>query len=495
VSAKPADLILLLERAWKKRTGKTPFPYQRVDARWLSKRRRGMAFHDPGLGKTLIILLALPLHAPVLVSGPGIAKGKWAKDILEARPDLRPYIVDGRRGFRWPMPGEVAIVNWEGLPYSYREYRNAYLRSLSKSAAVRAEVRHKLRLIRRSRARMTLPHPGTVVVGDELHRCMNPKAFTTIRWRELSAMALHHGGRSWGATGTPLVNRRKELYEVLQAAGLGERAFGSIEEFERLADEDPDEFNRRMRLVSVRRSRADVLPWLPPKTREILPVKLDAAVALRCDQLVAAMRAQGLSLKSLDLAALRMLAAPKSPLRMAVSTVREALAQAKIPAAMELLDELEAQGERSIVVGSAHRKAADEIGARKGWTKITGGEDHAEKFKRAEAFQRGEFDGVAVTYQSAGEAIDLYRGWRSVQVDLPWTMKALDQFESRRQRIGTTATGLLFTWIVADHELEERVAEILRDKAAEIEKHVEASARKSRANLAARTKRPDTVAT
>ena len=477
------DEILARERSWQRRTGKKPYPYQRIDARWLAKRRRGLLFHDPGLGKTIVWLLALPRNAAALVSGPGISKGKWAKDVREVRPDLRPVILEGRREFRWPQPGEVVITNWESLPHSYREFRRAHLRSLSKKAAVRRDVVHELRLIWRSRARLTTPGPGTIALGDELHRTKNGHAKTTIRWRELCAMALAHDGRAWGGTGTPLVNKRRDLWEVLESGGgLGTRYFGTFEVFERLADENPDEFHRRMRLVSVRRARGDVLPDLPPKIRETLPVRLDAAVALRCDQLVAAMKAGGVSLDRLSFDTLRRIAAPKSPLRMAVSTVRAALAEAKIPATMELLDELEAQGDDALLVGSAHRKVVDEVSLRRGWTRISGAESHAEKFKRAEAFQRGDFVGAAVTYPGAGEAIDLYRGYRSVQPDLPWTMKALEQFESRRQRIGTTATGLLFTWIVADHPLEIRVAEILKEKAEQIEKHVDGSARKARAS-------------
>ena len=48
------------------------------------------------------------------------------------------------------------------------------------------------------------------------------------------AMALAHDGRVWGGTGTPLVNRRRDLWVVLQAADLGRRVFGSFEEFERI---------------------------------------------------------------------------------------------------------------------------------------------------------------------------------------------------------------------------------------------------------------------
>jgi SNF2 family DNA or RNA helicase len=475
------DLVLELEKSLLRRTGKSPRRYQRVDARWLTKRRRGLIFHDPGLGKSWILLLALPRDAPVLISCPGVGKGKWEDEVRMVRPDLRPIVLDGRRAFRWPTPGEVVIVNWESLPHSYREMRRAQLRLVTKKAAKdRAEALHEFRLCARSRARLTMPWPKTVVVGDELHRAKNKDAKTTYRWHELSAMALRHGGRSWGDTGTPLVNHRRELWCVLEAAELGRRAFGSFEEFERLADEEPEEFNRRMRLVSVRRARADVLPELPEKVREVLPVRLDEALRLRCDQLAASMKAHGVRQENLTLEALRRFAAPGSPIRQAVSTVRAMLAQAKIPATLELLDELERQGVEAVVVVSAHRGPVDEIAKRPGWTRITGSESHEEKSARSRAFQAGEFRGVAVTYKAAGEVIDLYRAWRGVCVDIPWTVAAMEQFESRLQRIGQTASGLLFTRIVVDHWLERRGEEVLREKQEEIERHVEPTARKER---------------
>lgn len=476
-----SDHVLEFEKSLVRRTGRVPFPYQRVDARWLTKRRRGLLFHDPGLGKSWIWLLALPPRAAALLACPGVAKGKWADEVRTVRPDLRPVIVEGRREFRWPQPGEVVIVNWEILPHSYREFRRAHLRQLAaRRQNKRAEALRELRQINRSRARLTIPYPGTVVIGDELHRAKSETAKLTLRWRELSALALAHHGRSWGGTGTPLVNKLRELYTVLQAAGLGERAFGTMDEFLRLSRDNPGEFRRRLRLCSIRRSRADVLAHLPRITREVLPVRIGEAARQEADRLVAAMRSRGLRLDRLTLENLRQLAAPGSPLKGAVSTVRAALAQAKMPAVLELVHELTATGVDAIVAGSMHKAPALELELLPGWTKITGDEQHEEKFKRAAAFQRGEFCGVALTYAAAGEAIDLFRSWRAIEIDLPWTVARIDQFESRIQRIGQKAAGLLVTRVVADHPLERRCEEILRAKQEEIEAHVEASARKAR---------------
>lgn len=484
------DLVLVFEQSLARRTGKKPFPYQRVDARWLSKRRRGCIFHCPGAGKSWIWLLALPRNAPVLLVCPGVAKRKWASEVRAVRPDLRPFILDGRRAFRWPRPGEVVITNWESLPHSYAEQRRLSLRVLTKARGeAHAKDTRALRLVNRSRARLTLPYPGTVVIPDEAHRANNVDAKTTTRIRELAAMALRAHGACWPGTGTPLINPKrkktggvklKELYAVLQMNGSGEREFGTLAAFEELAEKDQAEFHRKMRNVSVVRTRADILPDLPPIRRDVLPVAIDDATQLRCDQFVHELKRRGIRLENLSIDLLARLGAPNSPTKMAVSVVRAALASAKTPAVMHYLDTLEQQGEGPLVVVSAHRPPIDVISARRGFTRISGAESNDEKGKRAEAFQRGEFRGVALTYQAAGEAIDLYRAWRAVQVDLPWTVKALEQFEARLQRIGQVAAGLLFTTAVAEHPLDRRVAEIIAEKRVEIERHVAASARKAR---------------
>ncbi len=475
------DPVLRREAVFKARTGKVPFPYQRVDIRWLTKRRRAKLFHDPGLGKTIIWLLAVPDGSPVLVCCPGVGKGKWADEVRATRPDLTPVIIEGRRDFRWPFPGEVVIVNWESLPHSHREYRRAQHRLLkARSVKKRVKIRHALRLAARSRVRLTVPHPSTTMIGDEVHRAKNPEAACTMRWQELTGLALHYGGRSWDGTGTPLVNRLAELYAILQSCGLGQRLFGTLAEFLALAEANPREFEARLKRCSVRRTRADVLPHLPPKTREILPVELSEAVRARCDQLTHALRRAGNPVEALTLEALRSLVSPRSPWRKAVSTVRAALAEAKIPAVLELLGDLHAQGVSGIVVASAHRRAVDEIGSLPGWTRITGSESHEEKTRRAAGFQAGDFDGCSGTYRAFGESIDLFRAWRGISVDLPWTVAAIDQFESRLQRIGQKAKGLLFTRVVANHPLELRVEAILREKQEEIERRVETTARKVR---------------
>lgn len=467
------DPILERERDLARRLGKVPFPYQRVDARWLAKRRRGLLFHDPGLGKTWIWLLALPAGAPVVVACPAVAKGKWADEIRQVRPDFRPTVLEGRRMFRWARAGEIVITNWESLPPSHAEHRRAMVRvSHAKRGKAKADALRELRRIHRIRFRFTVPPPGTIVVGDEIHRAKTATTAVTKRWRELSALALHYGGRSWGGTGTPLVNRSEELYTILQASGLGERAFGGRDAFLELAEHDEAEFTRRMRLVSIRRQRQDVLPDLPPKVREILPVELSTITRARCDQLVEAMRREGIPLDRLTLEGLHRLRDPKHPLRDHVSVVRALLAEAKMPAVLELLDELRAS-KTPVVVASAHRGPVDAIARRKGATRISGSEAHEEKYRRAQAFQDGLFDVVAGTYRVFGEAIDLFRAWRGICVDLPWTVASIEQFESRLQRIGQKAEGLLFTRVVADHPLERRVEELLRQKQEAAERLVE----------------------
>jgi len=466
---------LAVEAEMQRRTGKTIKEFQRVGIRHLGLRRAAALLDDPGLGKTIQAIGALPAGCPVLIVCPNGVKGKWAKELRKWRPGWRIVVLGEGMPFRWPQPGEAIIVNYERLPPAHAE-RESLRSRMTASRVETFELEVRYWKVQKARRGLTRPAPGTVAVVDEAHRAKDRDAKVTHRWRELAALLLATdvyacGGRVWLLTGTPLVNRRDELYTVLQAAGLGEALFGDLTRFRAACDSG--DVADRLKLACLRRLREHVLPELPPVEYEDIPVAIDATTRRYCDKIVQLLSRRGVSMRGSSFEQLSAVAGPGGELAGAISSVRERLARLKVPTLAERIDDAEAD-ETPLLVYSAHRAPVDYAGARRNWTSLTEGPE--ENTRRGEAFQTGKFFGCASTYQAGGEGIDLYRAWRMIRVDEPWTPKAVEQSEGRMQRIGQTSTRLLVTRLVADHVLERRVNELLDDKRAEIAASVDAAA-------------------
>jgi SNF2 family DNA or RNA helicase len=456
------------------RRGLRLLPYQRVGAVALAKNPRFALLDDPGLGKTMQLLMSLPRGIPVLICCPSVAKWNWEKHARNWRPDYVVRVIDGSRAFRWPRPGEICIVNWEILPPSAKELDSLRLKCITGgTTALRAQLRRRTFL----RKKLGKPHPRTRCAADEAHRAKNKRALCTRRWRELISMALVAGGSAHILTGTPVETHRGELYTVLQAAGLGQKAFGDEQSLLEQWNE-PNWVASRLREVSLHRRREQVLPDLPAKTREPYVVHLDRDTRRLCDDLSARLRKKGITSENATLEALRH-AASDMTLSRQMAVVRKALATVKIPAMVELVEDAEEEG-TPLVVFASHRPPLDFLGRRRGWGHITGSEDAKEKTRIATAFQAGRIQhGVACGIKSAGEAIDLFRAWYAIFVDLYWTWAKVAQAEDRLCRPGQTAKGLLYRRLVIDHWVERRVEELVRERQEMHEQSVVASAREA----------------
>jgi len=413
----------------------------------------------------------------VLVAAPSIATDNWAHECRRWLPERTVSVQRARRTFRWPRAGELRSMSYGMLPPSAREIADAKLHAVAMEAqwTQADQRRHRARVARleRERKRLTLPWPNTVLVADEAQFLKNPSATRTKRWRELAALVYRQGGRIWILTGTPLENRYDELWSVLQAAGLGSSIFGSRGAF-RGACAIGGSAGEKLRTATLRRLRYDVLPDLPRKRREIRLVRLDPATRKECDDLVAALRGRGVVLEQATLEEIKR-AQEDAGIAAHVSQTRVALAKAKLPYALDFVTWMEGEGE-PVVVFCSHRAPIDLLGARPGWTAITGDEDQREKFRRARGFQEGRYRGVAISTRAASTAINLDRAWRSLWIDLEWTPAKIDQGEDRLLRLTQKAASVLHTRLVADHPLERRIEFLLREKQERIDNVVNASA-------------------
>lgn len=440
------------------------YPYQRDGVRWLSHRKGAGLFDEMGLGKTVQALISAPDGAPILVVAPAAVKGVWRRETRRWRPDLGwPIVLSGRKSFKWPIPGDIIVTNYDILP----ELTNI---------GTKEQPRYALP--------EWLPEPraGTVLIFDECHMLKNPKAKRTVASRLISQAVRKAGGFAWGLTGTPLLNRPPELWHVLSVLDVAKEAFGTRGNFKALFNpwtNEPDPaVAHRLREVSLMRRRKEVMPDLPTKTYRDVSVPIDADTRKLADELTRKLLDSGIDLTKIQSVAELVASTKNTPITIGeISTVRAALAQAKTGKLLELVEEHEAE-EKPVVVFCYHRGPIDAIAKRPGWVKVTGAETGLERTRIVEQFAQGRLKGIACTIRAAGIGIDgLQRASHEVIfVDLDWTPGWNQQSEDRVCRIGQDR-GVIITTLIADHLMDRKVIELLSAKTRVIEHSVNASAR------------------
>jgi hypothetical protein len=484
------------------------FGFQRHGVKWLASRDLAILADDMGLGKTIQALIALPKDAAVLVIAPAIAKGVWAREAAKWRPDMVVTMLSGRGSFRAPKPGEIVVTNYDILSMeplavagkmrrceafipnvtcpvfevactAKKTKKRAAKDAIAVAAAGPCDSRFANSEWHRAPAMTTscpvLAHPmtGAVIVADEAHNLKNKKTARSKAFCKLADPAREGGGKVWLLTATPILNRPQELWTLLEAAGLAYEAFGGWKAFAALFHGVPGSFGGwtwgtpeaeaiapKLARVMLRRSKKEVLKDLPAKIWSTIPVDIDATTMrlldeVNIDEIVAAIKAG----ESLDFKKL--------------SAARAAIAKAKIPAMLEVVESYEEQGE-PLVVFSAHVAPIEALAKREGWAIITGATSNEKRTEIEEAFQAGKLRGVGCTIKAGGVAITLTKAANALFVDKEWTPSLNVQAEDRIYRIGQTR-GVQIISLVGDHPIEHRIAELLEVKDQIITLSVEAA--------------------
>ncbi len=408
------------------------YPFQQEGVLFLEQNPHAMLIDDMGLGKTVQALTALPHEARAIVVCPAVMKAAWAEELAKWRPDLTVVtsLTPAGQAVIMPAKGEVVITNYERLPEGLPP---GELSALTQ----------------------------TTLIADEAHYLKNYKALRTQRFRKLAK----HAERVWLLTGTPLLNKAPELWTVLQAAGLGQKAYGSYRHFCDLfgmtmeegypvwRDPKPNAFEGLQR-VSLRRTKAQVLPDLPAKTYRTHTVGITATIAAACEE------GWGEYWDHKDV--------PEVWATLGeLVEARKLLAMRKYGAALALVGEYEAN-EQPLVVFSAHKKPIELLGQREGWAHITGDVSQEDRDQVVRDFQGGYLKGIALTIQAGGVGITLTNASHMLFIDTVWTPALNTQAEDRIHRI-SQRNACTYTHLVADHDLDRMVHQVTTRKAALID--------------------------
>jgi hypothetical protein len=454
--------------------------YQIEGVRFLTARRGAILADEMGTGKTAQILWALPETRGAVVVAPAGLLYNWRAEARRWRPDLRVTIAT-RETFQWPCAGALVLLSPEATPLSWA----------SPTADEEAAAAQ------------------TSLVLDEAHWSKNRKAARTQRIQEIAKAA----ASVWAVTGTPLLNTPFDLWTLLSTVNGTRDVFGGWRGFTAAFGGAQDawggwtfrapgpEVAVKLRRIMIRRTKAEVLPHLPAKTRrevEIDPgaaaVELDAAHEESLSALIRRLRGLVHDRDARSHATARILAAgvpeamaylSQNNIHMSeeaaavllgaeqverataferISEIRAMLATAKIPVMLEMVESYEAAG-TPLVVASAHRAPVDALAMRPGWAVITGDVSPQERQEIVTEFQAGRLYGVALTIAAGGVGLTLTKAADMLFVDRDWTPALNLQAEDRIHRIGQDRP-VTYSYLTIDHPIERRIAALLGVKSA-----------------------------
>nr|WP_245162041.1 DEAD/DEAH box helicase [Brevibacterium marinum] len=452
--------------------GVTMRPYQVQGFRWLAllyrSRLGAILADDMGLGKTLQTL-ALIAHAktehawstgtrpqdsdarrplpPFLVVAPTSVVDTWVKEAAKFTPDLDVRVVAESTQKRKTALAEVV----DGADVIVMSY-----------AMLRLEEDPISRL----------DWAGFVL--DEAQFVKNSSSQVHLAAKSVTA------GFRLALTGTPLENSLRDVWSILSitSPGLFPSAHRFDEEYVRPIEsgENPGRMVRlqkRIRPFMMRRTKDLVAADLPEKQEQVITVELNSAHRKLYDRVLQKERKKILGFIDSDydrqrfivfrsLTLLRMLALDPS----IVDAEHSEVPSSKLAALMERLDDVLAEGHRSIVFSqftSFLTKIADDLD-RRGVPYVVLDGSTRNRGAVVEEFRSGAAPVFLISLKAGGFGLTLTEADYVFLMDPWWNPASENQAIDRAHRIGQTKNVMVYRY-VTEGTIEEKVLALQRKKA------------------------------
>lgn len=526
----PVDVQTMTDRA----RSLGAFPYQLDGIRFIATRAsddtmRGCLIGDePGLGKSLQVLLSLRDDEALCVVCPKSALAVWPREIKRWCPGRfdSVRVCSGNGSFAWPTSTrEAVIITYDVLPYTRAMIANERARLLgdrngvagkptakkqadkngkpglvpqittcdqvlalestsdadrARVLAMRETLAKKLKRVDADLARNAerkVPGKPKVPVAlalDEVHRAAQSKAKRTIAVRGLTTSAK----RVVGMTGTPVEDDPFLLSSLLTTCCCNpfdrDLLLWSFNAFK--LPHGGYEHKREPSTTPGAKGAIKVEPGVSDLLRRVmirrlkedvladLPAKVFSEIPIEIDARLLAR----LDAIEADPEVRRLIEAGELPPFGKIAEVRSALATMLVPHMLAVVEEYELQS-TPLVVFAEHVAPIEALRSREGWAVSFSGTSTISgkpcSLDHAVAeFQAGRLVGFAGTIASCGDAITLTRASRMHFVDLAYSHRLNAQAFDRCHRPGQQSCVHISTF-VPDHPIVRHVAAVLSRKA------------------------------
>jgi SWI/SNF-related matrix-associated actin-dependent regulator of chromatin subfamily A-like protein 1 len=411
-------------------------PFQRAGVRYALARRRTFIADEQGLGKTVQALATIEADEafPTVVVCPASMKLVWERETQKWLPHRSVAVLDGRTDSTWTdetREADIVVLNYDIL-----DWHSETLASLEPRA----------------------------LILDESHYVKNARAARTKAALEL-ANRLPEDALRLGLTGTPILNRAEELVSQLRVLGRL-KDFGSgarlTRRFKAAGSDDRLHWNLRAHCY-VRRTKKQVLPQLPAKRQDTVPVLLsnDHEYRLAERDVIAWLQTLPLDLRSIDA---KVAAALRAEQLVRLNHLRQLAARGKLPTALAWIGDFLESGEPLVVFAEhiATQKAVMERFPNA--AHILGADSSQKRQKAVDAFQSEDGPQLIVcSLKAASQGITLTRASNVAFLELDWTPARHDQAEDRLHRIGQDSAVTAW-YLLAPDTIDETMAELLQRK-------------------------------
>uniref|UniRef100_A0A1D2AGI9 SWI/SNF-related matrix-associated actin-dependent regulator of chromatin subfamily A-like protein 1 n=1 Tax=Auxenochlorella protothecoides TaxID=3075 RepID=A0A1D2AGI9_AUXPR len=402
-------------------------PFQREGVRFaLARGGRALIGDEMGLGKTVQALAVAAAYRdawPALIIAPSSLREQWAD----------------------------ALHRWLGVT----EDRVHVVHTHKDAAAIPARLQFLIASYNFV-PKMDLGQRFNLIIADEAHYLKDPKAQRSLAVLPL----LRETPRVLLLTGTPALNKPKELFSLLSALvpgarlkmkDFGERYCAGTRWDRYGGASNLPELHALLRAVMVRRQKACVLPQLPRKRRQQCFLSLDAAAR----RALAAQQAKLEALREVAAAATARAAAAGGGLSALARSGPEGAglmelyrlsAEVKGPAVQEYVGTL-LDGGTKFLAFAHHTCMLDaiehECNRRKGlrFIRIDGSTQTSDRQRLVNSFQENADVQVAIlSIKAAGVGLTLTAASTVVFAEMTWTPGDLIQAEDRAHRIGQASS-------------------------------------------------------